>query len=186
MRDRDRSAGPRSTCTQFRAASGAKSEASGQTDIQSIILQKWKKNRRRSRISKEVQHPNRKTESQSIRASKSEPAPFLLQFTREAGADSWSGWQQHFPQSSAEQHEQRHGKLYHAGFAGEAFKLIPLPTNAALCVPHPRVGPNPHRRRDVTQSKWDLLMWRGVSTLHASVPVAMKTSDAAILAGSLL
>ena len=28
--------------------------------------------------------------------------------------------------------------------------------------------PNPHRTRDATQSKWDLLMWMGVSTLHAS------------------
>ena len=26
----------------------------------------------------------------------------------------------------------------------------------------------PHRTRDATRSKWDLLMWMGVSTLHAS------------------
>ena len=28
--------------------------------------------------------------------------------------------------------------------------------------------PHPHRTRNATQSKWDLLMWMGVSTLHAS------------------
>ena len=29
-------------------------------------------------------------------------------------------------------------------------------------------GPNPHRTRDAMQRKWNLLMWMGVSTLHAS------------------
>ena len=31
-----------------------------------------------------------------------------------------------------------------------------------------RVRPNPHRTRNATQRKWNLLMWMGVSTLHAS------------------
>ena len=42
------------------------------------------------------------------------------------------------------------------------------PIGAEGCLQCSRVRPNPHRTHDATQSKWDLLMWMGVFTLHAS------------------
>ncbi len=36
------------------------------------------------------------------------------------------------------------------------------------CVGALLLWPHPHRTRNETQNKWDLLMWMGVSTLHAS------------------
>ncbi len=55
---------------------------------------------------------------------------------------------------------------------GAAVFGIVTPNSKGVDTPGaPAFRPNPHRTRDATQcdaSKWDLLMWMGVSTLHVS------------------